>query len=95
MDAGGQPKWDVITKPLARREIKAIFDTLYNSCEQIRVDNELLPKMRVGINMAKRKEFENAVNASPAWGVLFPPISIARAVFAISLKTPSYDHTFE
>ena len=64
-DAGGHPAWDVITKPLSRREIKAILDIVDDSCEHIKADNEALAKMSGGFDMGKRREFERAVNASP------------------------------
>ena len=63
--AAGQPQNGVIETPLSRREIKAILEIVDGSCEQIKVDNEILTKLNTGVNMAKRGEFEAAVNANP------------------------------
>ena len=63
---GGQQKWDVITTPLARREIKAILDIVDGSCELINVDNETLDSIGSWVDKGKRREFERAVNSSRA-----------------------------
>ena len=62
---GADIQHDLLGRPLERREIKAILEIVDGSCEQIKVDNEILAKMNTGVNMAKRGEFETAVNESP------------------------------
>ena len=50
----GKHEWNVITKPLDRREIKAILDIVDNASEQIKADNEKLPKLSKGsLNVAR------------------------------------------
>ena len=62
---GAGPQPNTLTRPLDRREIKAILDIVDGSGEQMKVDDEVLVKMDAGVDMELRANFERAVNASP------------------------------
>ena len=62
---GAGPQLNTLTRPLDRREIKAILEIVDGSCEQIKIDNEILGRMNAGVNLQKREQFANSVNASP------------------------------
>ena len=62
---GAGPQPNTLTRPLDRREIKAILEIVDGSCEQIKIDNEILGRMNAGVNLQKREQFANSVNASP------------------------------
>ena len=62
---GADPQPAVLTTPLDRMEIKAILEIVDGSCEQIKIDDEILASVNAGVNLEKRAQFENSVNESP------------------------------
>ena len=61
---GANQQEDLIGRPLTRLEIKAVLDIVDNSREQIKIDNEIIQRLKLDVDGYMREEFEKQVNAA-------------------------------